>query len=105
MLRELLESDVELLMYLAGFLIERKEKRLSRFAKAITAESQEETEGVQSRELKGSGGLDDYTPDPDDDDFDEDELWDDVDDDFESEDYDDEYFEEYDDSDDDYFDD
>jgi transcriptional regulator with XRE-family HTH domain len=94
MVPELLESDVELFMYLAGFLIERKEKKLSRFVKAVTAESKREAEKVKSigsfaKKTNGWVGLDDCNLDSDDDDFDDDELWDDIDSDFEEEDFDD----------------
>jgi transcriptional regulator with XRE-family HTH domain len=94
MIPKLLESDVDLLMYLAGFLIERKEKGLSRFVKAVTAEPKKETERVKPienfvRGNKNKDGLDGCSPDADDDDFDADELWDDVDDDFDEDEFDD----------------
>jgi hypothetical protein len=107
MMPELLESDIELFMCIAGFLIERKEKRLLRFVKAVTTESKKETEKAKSiedsfRESKDKAGFDDCNPDFDNDDFDEDELWDNVDDDFEEEFDEDEDFED-DDFEDDYF--
>jgi hypothetical protein len=64
MLPELLEYDIELLMYLAGFFIEKKKKRLLNLAKAVAVNS-EETEKILEnsyKELKGRLGFDDCLP-------------------------------------------
>jgi hypothetical protein len=102
----LLEADIDLLMYIAGFLIERKEKGLLRLAKAINEEAKDDTK--ESRSIRVSTGKSKVS-DPDeglDDDFDEDDdLFDGVedDDDFDYEDDDEE--DDFDDDDDDDFDD
>jgi transcriptional regulator with XRE-family HTH domain len=95
MIPELLESDVELLMYLAGFLIERKSKGLLRLAKAATTDPK--TENL-ARELKGKAEFGRGSPYFCEDAFDEDELWDN--DDLEEEFDDDDYFDDDDDDDD-----
>jgi hypothetical protein len=87
MMPELLESDVELLMYLAGFLIERKGKMLAKIMGTMTAKSPQEVESI---------------PQISHDDFDEeDDLWEDIeDDDFEDDDFEEDDFEDDDDFDD-----
>jgi transcriptional regulator with XRE-family HTH domain len=107
---ELMDSDIELLMYIAGFLIERKEKRVTRIVDAVTAKSSKEAEALlRTSYIKNNDELDD-------DDFEEDEddgLWDGVeddefeDDDLEEDDFDedDDFEDEYEDEDEDDFDD
>jgi transcriptional regulator with XRE-family HTH domain len=97
MLPKLLESDAELLMHIAGFLIERKEKGLARLMKAVAdskskKELEKEKSGVPPKASIGKP-QDDDCDDGFDDDFDEeDELWDSDEDDFgDDEDFDDDY--------------
>jgi transcriptional regulator with XRE-family HTH domain len=81
---ELLESDVELILYLASFLIDRKEKRLTQLVKEITSEDKKEVEKKKSLQAfigKLSGGSDDSG-------YAEDDLLENDDDDFEDEDFD-----------------
>jgi transcriptional regulator with XRE-family HTH domain len=89
MAHELFESDVELLMHIARFLIERKEKGLSRFVKVVRQikKERERAKAIENsgKEAKGKVGVDDYSPDLDDDGLDEDELWGDDDDKLEEE--------------------
>jgi hypothetical protein len=104
MIPELLESDVELLAYTAGFLINRRKNNLASFAKAVADSPDKVRSGevVSSRpKIKNAPedfddyGLDDIEFDDglDDDDFDEDE-------DFEDDDFEDDDFEDDDDFDD-----
>jgi transcriptional regulator with XRE-family HTH domain len=83
---ELLDSDTELLIYIAGFLIERKEKRLAKIAEAVTARTPKEVE---------SSSLPKSNSEFDEEDFgEEDDLWDDVEDEsFEDDDFEDGDFE------------
>jgi transcriptional regulator with XRE-family HTH domain len=89
---ELLEADTELLLYIAGFLIERKEKRLAKIVKAIS--SKETDSELAMEHLKDNEDLND-------DDFeeeDENDLWDDIEEDsFEDDDFEDDEFEDEDD--------
>jgi transcriptional regulator with XRE-family HTH domain len=99
---KLLESDIELLLYIAGFLIERKEKGLARFMKAVNDKAKRCPGNENS--LKSSVGKvsDDTGLDEDNLDVD-DALWDGVDDGFEDEEFEeDEDFEENDDFEDDF---
>jgi transcriptional regulator with XRE-family HTH domain len=77
---ELLETDIDLLMYIAGFLIERKEKGLLRLAEAINVEAKEDTKKSFST---GKPKVPEFDADFDEDD----DLWDgaDGDDDYEYE--------------------
>jgi transcriptional regulator with XRE-family HTH domain len=94
MVPELLESDVELLMYIAGFLIERKEKRWARIAEAMTSNPPKKSDPPLPKVSDSKDG-DDLT----DSDFEEDDLWDDVefDDEFEDDDFEDDELEDDDD--------
>jgi transcriptional regulator with XRE-family HTH domain len=97
MVSELPESDIELLMYIAGFLIERKEKRLSKIVSAIKNVKEENDSTSRILSSKEDSGLE-LT----DDDLDEDSLWDDVEEDeFEDSDFEDSLEDENDDDDDD----
>jgi transcriptional regulator with XRE-family HTH domain len=96
MVSELPESDIELLMYIAGFLIERKEKRLSKIVSAMNARKENDST-LRITPSKNDDGLE-LT----DDDLDEDSLWDDVEEDeFEDDEYDEDDLEEEEDDDDD----
>jgi transcriptional regulator with XRE-family HTH domain len=96
MVSELPESDIELLMYIAGFLIERKEKRLSKIVSAMNARKENDSTLIITPS-KNDDGLE-LT----DDDLDEDSLWDDVEEDeFEDDEYDEDDLEEEEDDDDD----
>jgi transcriptional regulator with XRE-family HTH domain len=97
MIPELLESDIELLMYLAGFLIERKEKRLAKFMGALTEKpsSVPETVSPKANDDLSDDDLDDSWDDIEDDEFEDDDLEEDdfgEDDDFEDEDEDEDDF-------------
>jgi transcriptional regulator with XRE-family HTH domain len=94
MIPKLLESDIELLMHLAGFLIERKEKRLAKFMGALTEKPSSVLETVLPKKDDGLTGndLDELWDDIEDDEFEDDDLEEDdfgEDDDFEDEDEDD----------------
>jgi transcriptional regulator with XRE-family HTH domain len=87
MLPELMEYDIELLMYIAGFLIGRKKKGLARFMDALASRAPKKEDSLSSK-VSNSKNDDDFT----DDDFEEDELGDndEFDDDFEEDDLEDE---------------
>jgi transcriptional regulator with XRE-family HTH domain len=101
MLSELPESDIELLMYIAGFLIERKEKGLDKILSTMNTKNKNDS--VSGTPISPSNNK------PTDDDFDEDSLWDGVEDDeFDDDDFDEDdldYEEEDEEEDDDDFDD
>lgn len=88
MLPALMELDVELLTYIAGFLIERKEKRLSKFIDAVVAKPPKEDDSIP--QISRPTNKDSFSED----DFDDaDDLWDDVEDDeFEDDDWEDDCF-------------
>jgi transcriptional regulator with XRE-family HTH domain len=94
---ELLESDVELLMYIAGFLIERKEERLSRIMDAMTSKPPKETDSLSksSHSKNNNDELEDDDPGEEDDD-----LWDEIEDDEFEDDLEEDDFEDYEDDDD-----
>jgi transcriptional regulator with XRE-family HTH domain len=94
MVPKLLESDVEILTCLAGFLIERKEKRLAKLMEAVNDKPPKETctSPQVSRSKSNDDSLDDFNEEDiefddefedDDDDFDEDFEDEDEDEDFE----------------------
>jgi transcriptional regulator with XRE-family HTH domain len=93
MMPELLESDVELLMYLAGFLIDRKGKMLAKIMGAVAEKPPKEAESLP--QISHSKNNDDLS----DGDFDEeDDLWEDIEDDeFEDADFEEDDFEDEDD--------
>jgi transcriptional regulator with XRE-family HTH domain len=76
-LPELLECDAELLMRIAGFLIERNKKRLARFADALAAKSPKEANSLLERSCPENNDEfnDDIFEEEDDD------LWDSIEDD------------------------
>jgi transcriptional regulator with XRE-family HTH domain len=98
MMSKLMESDIELLMYLAGFLVEKREKMLAKIMGDINAKPSKET-GVIPQvpcSKNNDDSLDDLNEEDiefedefedDDDDFDEDDL---EDEDFDDEDFEDE---------------
>jgi transcriptional regulator with XRE-family HTH domain len=91
MVPELMESDTELLTYLAGFLIERKEKRFTKLMEAVTARHPKEKRSDDIPQILHSR----KDSDLDDNNFDEeDDLWDDIEDDGEDEEFEDNNFEE-----------
>jgi transcriptional regulator with XRE-family HTH domain len=101
MVPELLESDVELLMHIAGFLIERKEKRLARIAEAVTSNSPKKNDPPLPK-VSDSRDDDDLT----DSDFEDDDLWDDdLDNEFEDDEFEEDELEDEDDDFDDFEDD
>jgi transcriptional regulator with XRE-family HTH domain len=65
---ELLEADIDLLMHIAGFLIERKAKGMTRLMEAVATDSKGKPKPSEFGELS-------------DDDFKDDDLWDEVEDD------------------------
>jgi transcriptional regulator with XRE-family HTH domain len=104
MVSGLLETDIDLLMYIAGFLIERKEKGLLRLAKAINEGAKEDTK--ESRSVRVSAGKSKVSDSDEesDDDFEDDDLFDGVEDEDDGGYEDDDIFDDEDDFDDEDFD-
>jgi transcriptional regulator with XRE-family HTH domain len=96
MISELPETDVELLMHLAGFLIVRKGKSISGISTELTALSDKakqepEKPFVKSGNKKAATDFDDFD-DIDDDIYEEDDIWDEDADEYEDDEYEDEDF-------------
>jgi hypothetical protein len=85
MLPELLEADVDLLAYLAGFLISRKRNNLANLAKAVIGASAKERRVVKSPTVEVS-----LSKPKDEVDFDDEDLFNDADN-FEDEEFDDDF--------------
>jgi hypothetical protein len=65
MIAELMEPDVDLLLHIAEFIIERRKKGMLEFVKAVTAESKEEVpqkkaNAAENSTEKGKPGFDDF---------------------------------------------
>jgi transcriptional regulator with XRE-family HTH domain len=86
MVSKLPESDIELLIHIAGFLIERKNRRLAKIVDAITSKSSEKPDSISKTSRPKD---DDFI----DDDFEEDDLWGDTEDEFEDDEFEEDDFE------------